>query len=71
MVDTAKYQASFDLVDADNDGRISAGELQAMMRALGDEVTDERAQEMVRKVDRDGDGLITLEEFAGFMDSGG
>lgn len=70
MVDTSKYSAAFELVDADNDGRISADELKAMMSALGEEVTEERAAEMVRHVDTDGDGTISLEEFAAFMSGG-
>jgi Ca2+-binding EF-hand superfamily protein len=71
MVDTSKYAASFELVDGDGDGLISAGELQRMMQGLGTEVTDAQAAEMVRKVDGDGDGRITLEEFAAFMARGG
>lgn len=70
MTDTAKYEATFSLVDANNDGRIGASELQSMMTALGKEVSDERAAEMIRKMDGDGDGEISLEEFAAFMSSG-
>jgi Ca2+-binding EF-hand superfamily protein len=70
MADTSKYAASFDLVDGDDDGLISADELKRMMQALGTEVTDDQAAEMVRKVDTDDDGRITLEEFAAFMSGG-
>jgi Ca2+-binding EF-hand superfamily protein len=70
VVDKTEYAASFDLVDADNDGRISAAELQQLMQVMGKEVTADQAAEMVRKVDSDGDGHISLEEFATFLSSG-
>lgn len=68
MADTSKYQAAFELVDSDADGRISPTELKAMMDALGDPVTEARAEEMVNHVDGDGDGRISIEEFATFME---
>lgn len=71
MVDTSQYEAVFSVVDADNNGRIDAHELKSMMSALGDDVSDEQAEEMVRKIDTGGDGTISLEEFATFMSSGG
>jgi Ca2+-binding EF-hand superfamily protein len=68
MVDTSKYEAVFNVVDANDDGRIDAHELKSMMSAMGEEVTDERAEEMVRQIDTAGDGTISLEEFAAFME---
>jgi calmodulin len=70
MVDTSEYAAAFSLVDANNDGRIDAHELKSMMQALGEEVSDERAAEMVGAMDSGGDGTISLEEFATFMGNG-
>jgi Ca2+-binding EF-hand superfamily protein len=70
MADTSKYAASFDMVDGDKDGLISADELKRMMQVLGTEVTDDQAATMVRQVDSDADGRITLEEFATFMSRG-
>ncbi|MDF5753247.1 EF-hand domain-containing protein [Spongiactinospora sp. TRM90649] len=67
MVDTDEYAATFKLVDADGDGRISAAELHALMRTMGSPITEERAVEAVRAADADGDGLISLEEFAVFL----
>ena len=69
MTDTNAYADSFALLDADGDGRISAAELVRLMRALGDDVTDEAAQQAVRLMDADGDGLVSLEEFAGWQDA--
>ncbi len=39
------------------------------MQALGDEITDEASEQAVRLMDTDGDGLISLEEFAGYLSS--
>ncbi len=67
MADTTEYAATFTLVDTDNDGLISAQELAALMRNLGDQTTDEQAAEVVRAMDGDGDQRISLEEFASYM----
>ena len=69
MADTSEYAATFELLDADGDGRISAAELKNLMTALGEEITDEAAVQGVQVVDDDGDGLISLEEFASWMSS--
>ncbi|WP_214326405.1 EF-hand domain-containing protein [Nonomuraea sediminis] len=61
------YAITFDLVDADSDGRISADELVRLMEVLGQPITQEAAQAGVTKLDKDGDGLIDLEEFAAFL----
>ncbi|MEV0231073.1 EF-hand domain-containing protein [Nonomuraea sp. NPDC050786] len=61
------HDITFDLIDADNDGRISAVELVRLMEVLGQPVSLEAAQEGVRKLDKDGDGLIDKQEFADFL----
>ncbi|MGW4797626.1 EF-hand domain-containing protein [Nonomuraea sp. NPDC004297] len=61
------HATTFDLIDADDDGRISAVELVRLMEVLGRPVTLEAAQEGVRKLDKDGDGLIDVEEFRAFL----
>jgi Ca2+-binding EF-hand superfamily protein len=67
MPDTSAYAATFEIVDSNKDGHISATELKLLMKALGEEITDETAAEVVAKMDRDGDGEISLEEFASYM----
>jgi len=69
VADTSEYAATFELLDADGDGRISAAELKNLMSALGEEITDEAAEQGVQVVDDDGDGLISIEEFASWMSS--
>jgi Ca2+-binding EF-hand superfamily protein len=67
VADTKQYAESFALIDADGDGLISAAELVRLMRALGDEVTDEAAAQAVELMDTDGDGQVSLDEFAGYL----
>jgi Ca2+-binding EF-hand superfamily protein len=71
VVDVSAYADSFRLIDANSDGLISAGELKRLMAMLGDEVTDEAAEEAVRLIDADGDELISLEEFASYWSARG
>jgi calmodulin len=70
MVDTSRYEATFNVVDADGDGLIDADELQGVMRVLGEEIDAARAAEVVKAIDADGDGRLSLEEFATFMEQG-
>ena len=67
MPDTSAYAATFEIVDVNKDGHISAPELKLLMKALGEDITDETATEVVRQMDSDGDGEISLEEFAAYM----
>jgi Ca2+-binding EF-hand superfamily protein len=67
MADASAYAATFEIVDSNKDGHISAGELKQLMTALGEEITDETAVEVVRQMDADGDGEISLQEFSDYM----
>lgn len=67
MPDASAYAATFEIVDANKDGQISAAELKQLMKALGDDITDETATEVVREMDGDEDGEISLEEFSRYM----
>ncbi len=67
MSENADYQATFDLIDADGDGLITAVELKNLMSALGGEVSDEMAEHAVQVIDTDGDGLVSLPELADYL----
>jgi Ca2+-binding EF-hand superfamily protein len=67
MADTSTYAATFEIVDVNKDGHITAAELKQLMQALGEDITDETAVQVVKEMDADGDGEISLEEFSAYM----
>lgn len=58
--------ATFMVFDRDADGRISKTELGTVLRSLGDDLSDLELDELMAKVDGDGDGFIDLQEFIDF-----
>ena len=58
---------AFKVFDRDGNGLISAAELRHVMMNLGEKLTDEEADEMIREADIDGDGHINYEEFVRMM----
>ncbi|CZR64427.1 probable calmodulin [Phialocephala subalpina] len=59
----AELKAAFAVFDKDNDGVISAKELREVMASIGEKLTDAEVEEVMREVDRDGNGSIDFEEF--------
>ena len=53
----------FQAHDTNGDGQISADEIKEFKSALGDELCDEEAKEIVESVDLDGDGQVNFKEF--------
>ena len=53
----------------DKDGNVynSAAELRNIWTNLGEKLTDDEIDEMVKKADTDGDGEINFEEFSAIM----
>jgi len=54
---------AFEFFDLNNDGKLSLKELGIVVRSLGDEATEEDLQQLVKRVDSDGDGHLNLSEF--------
>merc|ERR1712103_5077 len=58
---------AFKVFDRDGNGFISAAELRHIMTKLGEKLTDEEVDEMIREADICGDGQINYEEFVKVM----
>jgi len=59
----AEIDKVFALFDEDETGKISFRNLKRISQELGETLTDEELQEMIEEADRDGDGLISPDEF--------
>lgn len=51
-------RAAFNVFDKDGSGTISADELRQVMKSLGENLTDEEIDEMIREADKDENGTI-------------
>mgnify|MGYP000709292375 CR=1 FL=1 len=58
---------AFKVFDRDGNGLISAAELRHVMTNLGEKLTDDEVDEMIKEADIDGDGHINYEEFVRMM----
>ena len=60
-------QEAFQVFDKDGNGFISAAELRQAMKNLGEELTEEEVDEMIRESDIDGNGQVNYVEFIDMM----
>lgn len=58
-----EFKTGFEIFDKNNDGFITAKDLQHVMIKLGVFITMEEAKEMILEEDFDGDGQVSFEEF--------
>ncbi|KAK4238776.1 hypothetical protein C8A03DRAFT_33172 [Achaetomium macrosporum] len=58
---------AFKVFDKDGSGTISSDELRHVLKKLGENLTDDEVEEMIKLADRNGDGHIDYHEFANIM----
>lgn len=58
---------AFKVFDRDGNGLISSIELRHVMTQLGEKLSDDEVEEMIKEADQDGDGYINYEEFVKMM----
>ena len=56
-----ELREAFRVFDRNGDGFISASELRHVMTNLGEKLTDEEVEDMIREADLDGDGLVNYD----------
>ncbi|XVF28750.1 hypothetical protein REPUB_Repub15cG0057300 [Reevesia pubescens] len=62
-----ELKEAFKVFDKDQNGYISATELRHVMINLGEKLTDEEVEQMIKEADLDGDGQVNYEEFVKMM----
>merc|ERR1712029_359832 len=66
-VRTAEFKEAFDEFDTDGSGTISPEELLGVLRAMGQNPTEDELLNLVMEVDLDGNGTIEFPEFLEMM----
>ena len=59
--DADQIRQAFSMMDKDGSGKISAAELKQVMRSIGEKLTDDDIDEIIREIDMDGDGEVDYE----------
>ncbi|XP_048566123.1 probable calcium-binding protein CML10 [Triticum urartu] len=68
--DEEDLRLAFKVFDADGSGDISAAELARVLHGLGEKATVQQCRRMIEGVDKNGDGLISFDEFKVMMAAG-
>lgn len=59
--DDDELREAFKVFDKDGDGLISPAELRGVMSGLGENLTNEEVEEMIKEADIDGDGQVNYD----------
>ena len=66
-VQTGEVESAFETFDVNGDRKISAEEVMRVLKGLGEKCSIEDCRRMVRAVDRNGDGMVDMDEFMTMM----
>jgi calmodulin len=61
--DDEEIREAFKVFDKNGDGFIESSELRQVMQSLGEKLTEEEVEDMIREADADGDGRVNYQEF--------
>ncbi|KAL0268649.1 UNVERIFIED_CONTAM: hypothetical protein PYX00_010500 [Menopon gallinae] len=64
-----ELREAFRVFDKNNDGLISSIELRHVMTNLGEKLSDEEVDDMIKEADLDGDGMVNYNEFVTILTS--
>uniref|UniRef100_A0ABD2WDX8 EF-hand domain-containing protein n=1 Tax=Trichogramma kaykai TaxID=54128 RepID=A0ABD2WDX8_9HYME len=64
-----ELREAFRVFDKNNDGLISSIELRHVMTNLGEKLSEEEVDDMIKEADLDGDGMVNYEEFVTILTS--
>nr|XP_037868305.1 calmodulin isoform X1 [Bombyx mori] len=64
-----ELREAFRVFDKNNDGLISSVELRHVMTNLGERLSEEEVDDMIREADLDGDGMVNYDEFVTILTS--
>ena len=59
----AELKKAFEVMDTNKDGVVTKDELMTLLKNLGENVSDDVIDEMIKIADENGDGKIQFEEF--------
>jgi calmodulin len=62
-----ELKKTFNIFDIDGNGYICHDEIKKTMEHLGESVTDEEVNDMIKAADKNGDGRIDINEFSGLL----
>jgi len=60
---STEVKSVFDQLDLDKNGFLEESDIRHMLLVTGQTATDEEVKEMIRMVDHDGSGIVSLDEF--------
>ncbi|EAL72905.1 alpha actinin [Dictyostelium discoideum AX4] len=63
----SEFKACFSHFDKDNDNKLNRLEFSSCLKSIGDELTEEQLNQVISKIDTDGNGTISFEEFIDYM----